>query len=61
MAITESKYKSVDIEVRAGAPLSEVCKAYDRIDQELLIAKLNAYGFDTSALTCIYSHLRGRK
>ena len=30
-------------------------------DHELLIAKLHAYWFETDALKCIYSYLKGRK
>ena len=50
-----------DIGGHAGALLTDVSKAFDCIDHELLIAKLHAYGFDTDALKFIYSYLKGRK
>ena len=42
-------------------PLSDLSKAFDCINHELLIAKLHAYGFDNDALKFIYSYLKGRK
>ena len=44
----------------AGAILMDLSKAFDTINHELLIAKLEAYGFDKSALTIILSYLRDR-
>ena len=35
-------------------------KAFDCICYDLLIAKLNAYGFDKKALKLIYDYLNGR-
>ena len=35
--------------------LTDLSKAFDFIDHELLVAKLNAYGFDNSSLTFVYS------
>ena len=45
----------------AGALLTDLSKAFDCIDHELLIAKLHAYGFDSDVLKFIYSYLKGRK
>ena len=45
----------------AGALLTDLSKAFDCIDYELLIAKLHAYGFDPLALTLIASYLTDRK
>ena len=42
-------------------PLSDLSKAFDCINHELLIAKLHAYGFDNDALKSIYSYLKGKK
>ena len=60
--MTEKWGKFLDIGLgHAGTLLSDLSKAFDWIDHELLIAKLHAYGFDTDALKLIYSYLMGRK
>ena len=61
MAMIEKWRKRLDIGGQAGTFLTDLSKAFDCIDHELLIAKLHAYGFDTDALKCIYSNLKGRK
>ena len=43
-----------------GAVLMDLSKAFDTINHELLIAKLNAYGFDDSALHIVLSYLSDR-
>ena len=45
----------------AGALLTDLSKAFDCLNHELLIAKLEAYGFDQSSLSYIYSYLSERK
>ena len=45
----------------ADALLTDLSKAFDCIDHELLITKLHAYGFDADALKFIYSYLQGEK
>ena len=45
----------------AGALLTDLSKAFDCINHELLIAKLHAYGFDYTSLACIHSYLTYRK
>ena len=43
-----------------GAILTNLSKAFDCISHDLLIAKLNAYGFDKNALNVIHNYLFGR-
>ena len=43
-----------------AAILTDLSKAFDCISHDLLIAKLNAYGFDLIALKLIYDHLSDR-
>ena len=44
-----------------GAVLTDLSKAFDCIDHNLLIAKLNAYGFEKQSINFIYSYLTKRK
>ena len=44
-----------------GALLTDLSKAFDWLPRDIIIAKLNAYGFDIKALNFIYDHLRNRK
>ena len=44
-----------------GAILMDLSKAFDCLPHDLLIAKLDAYGFDKEALRLILSYLSGRK
>ena len=60
IAMTEKWRKFLDVGGHAAALLTDLSKALDCIDHELLISKLHAYGFDTDALKCVYSHLKGR-
>ena len=43
-----------------AAILTDLSKGFDCICYELLIAKLNAYGFDKKALKLIYDYINGR-
>ena len=61
MAMIEKWRKFLDIGGHAGALLTDLSKAFDCIDHELLIAKLHAYGFDNDVLKFIYSYLKERK
>ena len=45
----------------AGAVLMDLSKAFDCINHELLLAKLNAYGFSIEAVKLIKSYLSNRK
>ena len=44
-----------------GAVLTDLSKAFSWLNHELLIAKLNTYGFSRSALLFIHSYLTDRK
>ena len=43
-----------------GAVFMDLSKAFDTINHELLIAKLEAYGFSTNALLFMLSYLKNR-
>ena len=45
----------------AGALLTDLSKAFDCLNHELLIAKMDAYGFDHASLVLISSYLSDRK
>ena len=53
--------KALDKNKIAGAILTDLSKAFDCIHHELLIAKLEAYGFEHASLAHIYSYLSDRK
>ena len=44
-----------------GALLRDLSKAFDCLSQDLLLAKLHAYGFSLSAIRLIYSYLKKNK
>ena len=43
------------------ALMTDLSKAFDCLSHELLIAKLDAYGFDNKSLKLIYNYLSNRK
>ena len=53
--------KTLDKGKIGGALLTDLSKAFDCLNHELLIAKLEAYGFDKKSLTYIFSYLTDRK
>ena len=46
---------------KAGAVLTDLSKAFDCLNHKLLIAKLDAYGFDKNALKFVLDYLKSRK
>ena len=57
----ETWKKSADKGKDFGALLTDVSKAFDCLDHELLTAKLNAYGFSLPALRLVNDYLSNRK
>ena len=56
------KWKSaVDIKRTFGALLTDLSKALDCLSHDLLLAKLNAYGFSLPAVRLVQSYLSNRK
>ena len=53
--------KALDQQHSAGGILTDLSKAFDSINHNLLIAKLEAYGFDKNSLTFILDYLKDRK
>ena len=53
--------KALDFQLSTGMILTDLSKAFDCLNHDLLIAKLAAYGFGDSALQLIYDYLKGRK
>ena len=62
MLIMIEKWKKiVDCGGVFGALLTYLSKAFDCIPHDLIIAKLEAYGFQTDALNLVYDYLSNRK
>ena len=59
--LLEKWKNSVDKGKSFGALLTDLSKAFDCLDHELLIAKLNAYGFSLPAIRLINDYLSNRK
>ena len=57
----ETWKKAVDNNGKAGAILTDLSKAFDCLNHDLLIAKLEAYGFDKAALIFIKDYFKNRK
>ena len=58
LSVEESSKKSLDSRGVAGAVPADLSKVFDYLNHELLIAKLDAYGFSRSELQFIYIHDR---
>ena len=61
LVMLETWKRSVDKGKVFGALLTDLSKAFDCLDHELLTAKLNAYGFSLPALRLINNYLSNRK
>ena len=59
--LSEKWKNCVDKGKAFGAFLTDLSKAFDLLDHELFIAKLNAYGFNLPALRLIHDYLSNRK
>ena len=57
----ETWRKALDRKGKAGAILTDLSKAFDCLNHELLLAKMESHGFDKSALLFIQSYLQERK
>ena len=60
LLLLEKWKKCLDNKGKAGLLLTDLSKAFDCLDHELLIAKLEAYGFGNKALKLVHSYLTGR-
>ena len=61
LRMTEMWRRCLDDNKMVDAILMDLSKAFDCLPHDLLIAKLDAYGFDKEALRLILSYLSGRK
>ena len=57
----ENLKKSLDSGLKTGILLTDLSKAFDSISHDLLLAKLNAYGFCNNSLMLINDYITGRK
>ena len=61
VAMLEAWKLALDNTGYAGAILTDLSKAFDCLQHDLVIAKLDAYGFSQDALKFICSYLKNRK
>ena len=57
IALIEKWKKSLNSKGTFGALLTDLCKSFDCIPHELMIAKFDAYGFDLKSLTLVFNYL----
>ena len=60
LCLTEKWKKMIDDHGYTGAVLMDLSKAFDTLNHDLLIAKLDMCGFDKQALMLISSYLSKR-
>ena len=61
LAMVEKWRKTLDAGGETGVVLTDLSKAFDCIDHNLLVAKLSAYGSEKQSINFIYSYLTKRK
>ena len=61
ISLIEKWKKNIDNGGAFGALMTNLSKAFDCLSHQLLIAKLEAYGFDEKSLKLIYNYLSNRK
>ena len=61
LVMIETMKICVDKKGTAGALITDLSKAFDCLNHELLIAKLNSYGFSHDSLSLILNYLTNRK
>ena len=61
LAVLEKWKSAVDNKITFGALLTDLSKAFDCLSHDLLIVKLNAYGFSLPALRLVQSYSTKRK
>ena len=61
LKLTENWRKHIDNNKIVGGLLMDLSKVFDCLPHELLIYKLEAYGFDKNALYMFYSYLKKQK
>ena len=61
LALIEKWKQSADNGGAFGALMTNLSKAFDCLSDELLIAKLDAFGFDKMSLKLVYNYLSNRK